>query len=313
MDRARQELVKRYEKNPIITHDDIPVPCNAVFNAGAVKYKDEYILLLRVEALEGKSFFMLARSKDGLDFNIEGVPAMRLSQERPFSIYEKRGIEDPRITRIDGIHYIIYTAYSKHGPRLALAKTADFKSFERIALVSQPENKDAALFPRKIKGRFARLDRPSTSGGADMWISYSEDLIHWGDSKVVMETRPGFWDSKKVGTGAPPIETDKGWLEIYHGVKEISGGNIYRLGCALFDIDDPSKIIGRSKVPVLTPREYYERTGDAPNAVFTCGTIEEPDTGQVKIYYGACDTCICVATARIRDLVESALTGFGET
>ena len=313
MDKVRQELVKRYEENPIITHEDIPVPCNTVFNAGAARHKDEYILLLRVEALEGKSFFMLARSKDGFDFNIEAVPVMRLSKERPFSIYEKRGIEDPRITRIDDTYYIIYTAYSRHGPRLGLARTVDFKTFERIALVSQPENKDAALFPRKIKGRFVRLDRPSTSGGADIWVSYSEDLIHWGDSRVVMETRPGFWDSNKVGAGAPPIETDKGWLEIYHGTKRTSGGNIYRLGCALFDLNDPSKIIGRSKVPVLTPKEYYERTGDVPNVIFTCGAIEEPDTGEVKIYYGACDTCICIATARITDLVESALTGFAGT
>jgi predicted GH43/DUF377 family glycosyl hydrolase len=312
MDRRRQELVKRYSGNPIIRHDDIPVPCNTVFNAGCARHKDEYMLLIRVEALEGKSFFMLARSRDGFGFNIEEGPVMKLGQDRPFSIYEKRGIEDPRITKIDDTYYILYTAYSRHGPRLGLAKTMDFKTFERIALVSQPPNKDAALFPRKIKGRFVRFDRPSTPGGHDMWMSYSEDLVHWGDSRVVMETRPGFWDSARIGAGAPPIETDKGWLEIYHGVKQTSAGNIYRLGCAMFDLDDPSRIIGRSKIPVLTPREYYERTGDVPNVVFTCGAILEAGTGEVKIYYGASDTCICVATARLEDLLESALSGFGE-
>ncbi|MBW2645406.1 MAG: glycoside hydrolase family 130 protein [Deltaproteobacteria bacterium] len=311
MDRARQELVKRYEKNPIITHEDIPIPCNTVFNAATARYKDEYILLLRVEALEGNSFFALARSEDGFNFNIEQAPVMKPAQDSPFSIYEKRGVEDPRITKIDDTYYILYTAYSRHGPRLGLAKTVDFKTFERIALISQPENKDGVLFPRKIKDRFVRFDRPATfSGTADMWISYSEDLIHWGDSRVIMETRPGFWDANKIGAGAPPIETDKGWLEIYHGVKRTSGGNIYRLGCAIFDLDDPSRLIGRSRIPVLTPKEYYERTGDVPNVIFTCGVIPEPETGEVKIYYGAGDTCICVATARLDDLLESALSGF---
>ncbi len=309
MDKSRQELVIRHKRNPIITLHDMPFPCNTVFNAGAAKYKDEYILLIRVEGLEGKSFFALARSKNGFDFDIEEAPVMEPAQEIPFSIYEKRGIEDPRITKIDDTYYILYTAYSVHGPRLGLAKTPDFKKFERIALVSQPENKDAVLFPKKIGGRYVRFDRPSTSAGADIWISYSEDLVHWGDSQVVMETRPSFWDSKKIGAGAPPIETDKGWLEIYHGVKGTSGGNIYRLGCALFDLKDPSKKIGRSKVPVLAPRKYYERTGDVPNVVFTCGAVPEADKGEIKIYYGASDTCICVATAKIEDLIESALSG----
>jgi beta-1,4-mannooligosaccharide/beta-1,4-mannosyl-N-acetylglucosamine phosphorylase len=303
----KQELAVRYSGNPIITKEDIPFPCNTVFNAGAARYKDEFILLLRVEGPEGKSFFCIARSEDGFNFRIEKEPVMQPSIEAPFSKFEKRGIEDPRITEIEGVFYIMYTAYSSHGPRLALAKTEDFREFQRIALVSQPENKDGVLFPEKFNGRYARLDRPSTSYGSDIWISFSEDLVHWGDSESVMLTRPGFWDMKKIGAGAPPILTEQGWLEIYHGVKGTSGGNIYRLGCAMFDKHDPSKLIGRCLFPILSPTEDYERVGDVHNVVFTCGAVPLKEKREVLVYYGACDTCICAAVAKLDELIESTL------
>ncbi len=307
-----RELTVRYSKNPIIEKKDIPAPCNTVFNAAATKHNGEYILLLRVEGLEGKSFFCLARSTDGFNFTVEKTPVMVPSEEEPFSIYEKRGIEDPRITKIGEVYYIIYTAYSNHGPRLALAKTEDFRKFDRIALVSQPENKDGAIFPKKINGRYARLDRPSTSYGSDMWISYSEDMVHWGDSKSIMTTRPGFWDMRKIGAGPPPIETERGWLLIYHGVKGTSGGNIYRLGCAMLDLDDPSKLIGRGYAPILSPEEYYERVGDVANVVFSCGTVLLEGKKELLIYYGACDTSICVASAKLDELIENTLVNKNE-
>jgi len=299
-----QDIVHRFEENPIIDRDDIPFNCNTVFNAGAVKYKDEYLLLLRVETLEGRSCLVLAKSPNGYDFEVEEEPVMDISKEEPFATYEKRGIEDPRITLFEDRYYIFYTAYSKYGPRIALAETKDFKNIKRLGLVSQPGNKDAVLFPRKINGLFVRFDRPSTGSTADMWISYSPDLIYWGNSKVVMEIRPGFWDSNKIGAGAAPIETREGWLEIYHGVKGTGTGRIYRLGCALFDLEDPSRLIGRSKIPIISPRELYERTGDVPNVIFTCGAILE-ENGEVKLYYGAADTCICVGTCQLEDLIES--------
>ncbi|MBE0478957.1 glycoside hydrolase family 130 protein [Candidatus Aerophobetes bacterium] len=300
-----KDIVKRYGKNPIITRDDIPFPCNTVFNAGAIKYQNQYLLLLRVETLEGWSCLVLARSKDGYNFEVEKEPVIKPAQKEPFATYEKRGVEDPRITLFeDGRYYIFYTAYSKYAPRIALVETTDFKSFRRIGLVSEPGNKDAVLFPRKINNLFVRFDRPSTGGAGDMWISYSPDLIYWGKSKVVMEARPGFWDSDKIGAGAPPVETNDGWLEIYHGVKGTGGGKIYRLGYALFDLKDPSKLIGRSQIPLISPREMYERTGDVPNVIFTCGAVVEAG-GEIKIYYGAADTCICVATCKLQDLVES--------
>lgn len=308
MHKYPKDIVKRFKKNPIIDREDIPFPCNTVFNAGAVKYKGEYLLLLRVETLEGWSCLVLARSSNGYDFEVEKEPVMSPAEEEPFATYEKRGVEDPRITFFENNkYYIFYTAYSKYAPRIALAETTDFKKFKRLGLVSEPGNKDAVLFPRKIDGLFVRFDRPSSGGTADMWISYSPDLIYWGKSKVAMEIRPGFWDSDKIGAGTPPIETKQGWLEIYHGVKGTGAGKIYRLGCALFDLKDPSRLIGRSQIPIISPAEIYERTGDVPNVIFTCGAIVE-DNEEVKIYYGAADTCICVATCQLQDLIESCLS-----
>ncbi len=306
--RLGRDVIERWHKNPIITLDQVPFPCNTVFNAAATKFNDEYILLLRIEDLAGRSVFALARSHDGLQFTVDPVPAMEPSKEEPFRSYERRGIEDPRITYLEGEYYIMYTAYSRYGARLALAKTSDFKSFERIGLISQPENKDGCLFPRKIRGRYVRLDRPFGGGTGNIWLSYSDDLLHWGDSEVVMTTRGGYWDADRIGACTPPIETEHGWLEIYHGVKNTSAGPLYRMGAVLLDLDNPAKVLCRSAVPILTPREYYERVGDVGNVVFSCGMIAQDD-GRLYIYYGAADTCICLGFAYIDELVDRCKIG----
>jgi len=299
--RTGRDIVHRWEGNPVITVEDIPFRCNSVFNAAAAMYKGEYILLLRVEDLLGRSVFALARSENGYHFSVDPIPAMEPAETEPFRTYEKRGIEDPRITEIDGIFYIMYTAYSQYGPCLALAQTTDFQTYTRMGIISEPENKDGVLFPKKINGRFARLDRPH-AGLGNVWISYSEDLKMWGDSKVVMTGIGGRWDCDRIGASVPPIETSKGWLEIYHGVKCTSGGPVYRLGVALLDLEDPSKILHRSAIPILSPREYYERIGDVGNVVFSCGAIVDPK-GDLIIYYGAGDTCICIGTTSIDELI----------
>lgn len=299
-----RDVIHRWEGNPIVSLEDIPFGCNTVFNAAATKYDGHYLLLIRIEDRRGRSIFALGRSEDGYRFVVDSNPVMAPSDQEPFATYEACGIEDPRITFMDGTYYVMYTAYSHYGPRLALAKTDDFKNFERIALISEPVNKDGALFPKKIKGRYARFDRPNVGSTGHIWISYSEDLINWGGSEVVMTTRPDHWDCSRIGASAPPIETDKGWLEIYHGVKEAAAGPIYRLGVALLDLEDPARILGRAAIPILTPREYYERVGDIGNVVFSCGAILEEDTREVKIYYGAADTCICVGTAKLDALIE---------
>lgn len=306
--RFGRDVVERWYKNPIITLENVPFPCNTVFNAGCAKFGDEYILLMRVEDLAGRSVFALARSDDGYHFSVDPAPTMEPSKEEPLRSYERRGIEDPRITYLEGSYYIMYTAYSRYGARLALARTQDFQTYERLGCISQPENKDGCLFPRKVKGRYVRLDRPFGGGTGNIWLSYSDDLLHWGDSEVVMTTRGGFWDSDRIGACAPPIETSEGWLHIYHGVKNTSAGPLYRMGAVLLDLDNPAKVICRSSVPILTPREYYERVGDIGNVVFSCGAILE-DEGRLRIYYGAADTCICLGFANIDDLIDTCRLG----
>jgi len=299
-----REPLRRWENNPTITLEDVPYRCNAVFNGTPVKTDGEYLLLLRVEGQQGYSFFSLARSTDGFHFRMDNRPCMLPAKEGPFRPWEINGIEDPRLTLIDGRYYIMYTAVSPYGPRIALARTEDFKTFERIALISSPGNKDGVLFPERIGGMYARLDRPIANGVGSIWISYSPDLVNWGRSELVMCPRPRYWDSFRIGASVPPIRTDRGWLEIYHGMKMTPSGPVYRIGTAMLALENPAKVLGRCLAPALSPREDYERIGDIGNVVFACGAILEPD-GQTKVYYGAADTSICIATAHIDELVES--------
>jgi predicted GH43/DUF377 family glycosyl hydrolase len=299
-----RDLLHRWERNPIITLHDVPFRCNTVFNGTPVKLDGEYLMIVRVEGQQGYSFFALARSRDGLHFEVEDEPCMLPATEGPFQLWEENGIEDPRLTRIEGTHYVMYTSVCRYGHRIALAKTDDFHRYERIALVSGPGNKDGVLFPERFDGLYARLDRPYGNDVGSIWISYSPDLINWGRSELVFSPRPRYWDSYRIGASAPPILTDRGWLEIYHGVKMTSAGPIYRIGTAMLDKDDPAKVIGRCLAPVLSPREGYERVGDVGNVVFACGAIVDDD-GEVKVYYGAADTSICVATGTLDELIDS--------
>lgn len=300
-----RDLLHRWEGNPAITMEDIPYRVNTVFNGTPIVTEKEICLLIRVEGLQGYSFFALARSNDGLRFTVDEKPAMLPATEGAFAKYETKGIEDPRVTFIEGTCYVVYTPVGPLGPRIAIAKTEDFVSYERIAIVSEPGNKDGILFPRKIKGRYVRFDRPIGKGRGSIWVSYSPDLIRWGDSEIVMTPRSGYWDDFRIGASVPPIETEEGWLEIYHGVKMTSAGPIYRAGVAMLDLDDPSKVIKRGLSPILSPREHYERVGDVPNVCFPCGSVVKPD-GNMIVYYGAADTSICVATTSLEELLTES-------
>ncbi|HUV38020.1 MAG TPA: glycoside hydrolase family 130 protein [Planctomycetota bacterium] len=304
--RVGRDLLHRWERNPIITLRDVPYRCNTVFNGTPVKLNGEYLMIVRIEGQQGYSFFALARSSDGLHFTLDGAPCMLPATEEPWKTSEENGIEDPRLTLLDGKYYIVYTAVGDHGYRIALATTEDFRTFERIALLTGPENKDGVLFPEKINGLYAMLDRPIGKGVGSIWVTYSPDLVNWGNSQLVLSPRARYWDSWRIGASAPPIRTDRGWLEIYHGVKMTSGGPIYRIGTVMLDLEDPSVVLGRCLSPVLSPREDYERIGDVGNVVFACGAIVEPE-GEVKVYYGAADTSICVATCQLDELIESCM------
>ncbi|MBF0429655.1 MAG: glycoside hydrolase family 130 protein [Fibrobacteria bacterium] len=300
------DLLHRWEGNPIITQENIPFRCNSVFNGSPLKCGEDYFLLLRVEGQLGYSFFALARSQDGLHWDVDSKPVMVPDQTGPYSKYESSGLEDPRITTIDGIHYILYTAASPYGSRIAISTTKDFSNFDRIAFISEPGNKDGVLFPNKINGLYARLDRPIANGVGSIWVSYSDDLIHWGGHRHVMSPRPGHWDADRIGASVPPIQTKEGWLEIYHGFRMNACGPVYRMGTVLLDLDDPSRVISRKEEAILSPRKYYERVGDVNNVVFGCGAILE-DNDELKIYYGGADTCLCVATVDINVLLEATI------
>lgn len=303
----REPVVKRYENNPILTKDDVPYPVVTVHNAGVVKVDGRYWMIFRSHLYNGRSILGLAESSDGYLFSVRNELFMTPAQEGIFAEYEEYGIEDPRICKIDQDFVITYSAYSRHGVRVALAKTRDFKAVERIALITQADQRNVVLFPEKFDGRFVRLDRPHTEINPwSIWISYSPDLIHWGDSKVIVKPEVYHWDEMKIGPGATPFKTDKGWLQIYHGVFRTMDGAVYRLGAILHDLNDPSLILGVADEWILEPEDPWEVTGYVHNVVFTCGATPEED-GTVKIYWGGADKVMCVGTADVSDLVGLCL------
>jgi len=298
------ELFRRHERNPILTVEDLPFSAIAVYNPGVTEVGGEVLLLLRVEGEDGRSQLHVARSRDGVTgWEVEEEPLLGPGSGDP---YEEFGCEDPRITYIEelGEWVIAYTAVSSAGPAVALAKTKDFRKVEKIGIVLPPYNKDAAVFPRRIRGRWMMLHRPVSGDIEHIWIADSPDLIYWGHPRIVLRERGGaWWDGFKVGAGAVPIETKEGWLLIYHGAKMTPWGPIYRLGIALLDLEDPSKVIARRPFPVLNPFDMFERTGNVPNVVFTCGALVRGE--EVWLYYGAADTYVCLATAKLPELLEA--------
>jgi predicted GH43/DUF377 family glycosyl hydrolase len=307
MKNKHPEIFHRHKLNPILTAENWPYPINSVFNAGATLLPDGTTLLLcRVEDRRGLSHLCAARSSNGIDgWEIDTQPTL-LSDADNFP-EELWGIEDPRITFVPELkkYVVVYTAYTRDGPGVALAFTEDFKNFERYGVIMPPEDKDAALLPYKIDGHWALIHRPVSAPSAHMWISYSSDLKHWGSHKLMMEARKGaWWDANKIGLSPPPIKTSEGWLVIYHGVKQSCSGCIYRLGLAMFDLKKPEICLKRGSEWIFTPAESYEQYGDVGNVVFPCGYTIGTDGDTVNIYYGAADTCIALATSSIKEMLE---------
>jgi predicted GH43/DUF377 family glycosyl hydrolase len=304
----KKRFVTRFPGNPILTPDDIPYPVETVHNAGVTKHQGRYIMLFRSHLDTGRSIIGLAESTDGFHFAARPEPFLTPGKEPPFLEYEEFGVEDPRITLLEGVYYITYSAYSRHGVRIALAKTTDFESVERISLITQADYRNTVLFPEKIGGRYVRLDRPhSEISSWSIWITYSPDLVHWGDSRIVMKPVQYHWDEMKIGPGAPPIRTSKGWLSIYHGVFPTMDGAVYRLGVALHDLDDPARILGVCDRWILQPEDPWEVVGYVHNVVFTCGAVPEDD-GTLKLYWGGADKVMCAGTALINELADACLT-----
>jgi len=300
------QLFTRHPSNPILSVQDWPYPANTVFNAGATRLADGSTLLLcRVEDHRGHSHLCAARSANGLDkWTIDSQPTMLPDpKDHPEDIW---GIEDPRITFVPelGRYAVVYVSYSEGGPGVSLAMTSDFRSFERYGMIMPPEDKDAALFPHRIGNCWALVHRPVSHTGAHIWLSYSPDLRHWGTHKIILPARRGaWWDAGKVGLSTPPIETKRGWLFLYHGVRMTAAGCIYRLGAALMDLATPERCLLRGDEWLFGPMEHYERHGDVDNVVFPCGYTVEPDGDTLRLYYGAADTSIALATGSINGIL----------
>jgi predicted GH43/DUF377 family glycosyl hydrolase len=296
----------------LLTAADWPYPVNAVFNPGAALVDGETVLLCRVEDRRGISHLTVARSSDGVTgWRVDPTPLIAPDQHGYASQF---GVEDPRITRVDelGGWLIAYTAYGPAGPCVALAVTADFRTVEYIGVTMPPEDKNAALLPYHIDGQFALFHRPTSpiSGRADVWLSRSVDLRSWTTPEPVFGARQGpWWDSVRVGMGPPPLPTPHGWLGIYHGVKQMAtGGAVYRVGLVLLDTDHPVRVLRRADPWVFGPTAAYERVGDAPNVVFPTGLVHDPEHDLIRMYYGAADTSVGLATASYADVLAYALT-----
>ena len=313
--------MERYLNNPIIRPKDIPnilpdiIDATSVFNPGAIKFDDKTLLMLRVQNRARETYFIMAESEDGIQFDIadefikwEGLEKVK---ERIYHLY------DPRITNIEEEYYIMFAMDIETGCFLGLGKTIDFNKFEFIGIVSKEDNRNGVLFSEKVNGRYLRLDRPNINQlvdgpltGSEIWISESEDLINWNPIKKLICGRNHYWD-ELIGAGPPPVKTTKGWLCIYHGIA-MHYQPIYQAGIMLLDLEDPTKVISRGRFNILEPRELYETVGQVPNVIFPTGLIvyDFDENGfakmnsEVKLYYGAADTVIGLATSTIEKLIE---------
>lgn len=345
--------VRRFPENPIITQADVKPSIDgwevmSVFNAGAIEFGDEILLLMRVAErpippggntvlvpmmdftggemqlkvlefskddprydfsdprvigapgglyLTSISHLRLARSKDGRKFTVDDKPSLWPDQP-----YEAFGLEDPRITRLGDTYYVVYKGVAPHAITQCLASTKDFANWTKRGIIFPPENMDAMIFPEKVRGKYVALHRPQPKmmGAPNMWVAYSENLVHWGEHEFLMGGSSGTWEGGRIGGGAVPFMTERGWLEIYHAA---TPDDRYCLGGALLDAEYPERVLAKSPYPILEPEAPYEVSGFKPNVVFTCGAIVRGDT--VTIYYGAADEVMAAADMSVTEILDS--------
>ena len=298
------KVFRRHGNKPLLRAEDLRLQVDAVFNPGVVEVDGDVVLLLRIEDRQGISQVRVARSRNGVD-GWEVADAPLLQPDLPEFPFEEWGCEDARVTQVGPREWIIaYTAYSRYGPAVALATTSDFLSAQRLGVVMSPTNKDATVFPQAFDGVKILLHRPVTGGYEHIWYASSGDgYTNWSEPGVLLAERGGpWWDGLRIGVGAPPLRTDQGWLLIYHGVKDMAGHGVYRLGLALLDPDNPRKVLARASRWVFGPEADFEQRGLVPNVVYTCGALLRGD--DLWMYYGAADTVIGLAIAKLSDLLN---------
>lgn len=316
---------------PILTKDDVPYDASLIFNAGVVKFKGKYYMLFRNDYGLTEETFDGWWSKGGIAIGVAESDDGKHWSVRPKPLFDSVSIADPeikryydpRLTLIDGQVYVCFAVDTRHGIRGGIGRIND--SFDELEVISMtvPDNRNMVLFPEIINGYYARLERPFPVYGRngkdqfDIWMSLSPDLKFWGESKLVLAVEDVSYANDKLGPAAPPVKTDKGWLTTFHTVDidpsrgkngwEKSWQKRYCAGIMLLDLEDPSKVIGMAKDPLIAPETDYEtEKGYRQNVIFPGGMILEPD-GEVKIYYGASDTVECLATAQVDDLVKLCL------
>lgn len=311
-------IFERHAGGPLLKVQDYPGTAQ-IYNPAPVQFGDETILLVSVVehgATKGYGRDVgqtrIARSKDGIEFELETenfIDCQAVGE--PWDRYHH--FIDNRVTKIDDWYYII-TPVMVNGydsPVGMLGRTRDFRQYERIEIITQPKNRGASLFPEKIGGKYYKLDRPGggDGSGGDIWISASPDLVHWGEFKPVLAAGYRFWNVQKIGP-TPPIKTDQGWLDIIHGVFSPAGGTYYYIGAMLLDLEEPWKVIGKTNSYLMMPQEPWEQHGNCDNTIFPCGAIADDDQDRIRLYYGACDFAICLATGSLSETVEACIRGW---
>lgn len=298
------EVLWRYSKNPIIPRDLIPCS-NSIFNSAVVPYEGGFAGVFRVDDKSRTMRIHMGKSDDGINWKINNEPIKiksNLDESTPFE-----HAYDPRVCRIDDKYYVTW-CNGYHGPTIGVGYTTDFENFTQLENAFIPFNRNGVLFPRKINGKYAMFSRPSDNGHTpfgDIFYSESPDMEHWGHHRHVMSTKRGYgWQSTKIGAGPIPIETDEGWLLIYHGVLTSCNGYVYSMGAAILDLDEPWKVKYRTKPYLLSPQKIYECVGDVPNVTFPCAALADADTGRIAVYYGAADTVTALAFTTIDILVD---------
>lgn len=299
-----QGPVWRYSENPVVPRNPAP-GISRVFNSAVVPWKDGFIGVFRAEYVNGRPFLHLGYSADALQWKIDESPIPMVDGEG--KDYPPLYAYDPRLVKIEDTYYVIWCT-DFHGAALGLASTQDFKTFRRLENPFLPFNRNGVLFPRKHRGRFLLLSRPSDSGHTpfgDIFLSESPDLVYWGRHRHVMSKGgQGWWQTLKIGGGPAPIETSEGWLLIYHGVTQTCNGYVYSMGGAILDLDEPSRVLYRSQNFLLTPEMAYETQGFVDNVIFPCATLVDAPSGRIAIYYGAADTYVGLAFAQADELIS---------
>jgi beta-1,4-mannooligosaccharide/beta-1,4-mannosyl-N-acetylglucosamine phosphorylase len=299
---GKNDVVWRYSHNPIIPGDLLPTS-NSIFNSAVVPFRDAFAGVFRCDNRRRDMNIHAGRSQDGITWQIDPQPVQFQGQDPEVTRLEYR--YDPRVCWIDD-RFIVTWCNGYHGPTIGIGYTYDFETFTQVENAFLPYNRNGVMFPRKIRGIFAMLSRPSDRGHTpfgDMFYSESPDLEYWGHHRFVMQPKGG-WQSTKVGAGPIPFETSQGWLLFYHGVLTSCNGFEYSFGAALLDLDEPWKVLYRTGPYLLGPHEVYERVGDTPNVVFPCAALVDAPTGRIAIYYGGADTVVCLAFAYVDEVLD---------